>query len=412
MVTDCVDQGTCSGQFQDYDAFNPYLPGKVSRTGYNFLYEPLYFYNAYRDEIIPWIATGHEYNSDYTEVTIKIRPGVEWSDGQPWTAHDVVFTINMLRDHAPELTFAVDMQTWVKTAVASDSLTAHIALTAPNPRFVFTYFTHNFDNGVPIVPRHIWEGQDPKTFANFDLAQGWPVVSGPYRLAHSVPEQRIWDRREGWWATKIGFRQPPQVERLIYLPYMEEAKQVQNLATNAMDLCADMLPPNIRTTLEQNPNVTTWSGQEPPYGYLDWWPLSLGFNAQESPYDEPAFRWAVNHAINREQLVEVGWQGAGRTNPVAVPRLPSAQALHVPSPRLAGTISGGAVRSGPQRGSDAGVWVAAGRRGHLDAEWDTGQSAARHQPNFPRHRADLSRAVAAGWLCSQHAHDLGQLQRG
>ena len=58
LVTDCVDQGTCSGQFQDYDAFNPYLPGKVSRTGYNFLYEPLYFYNAYRDEIIPWIATG------------------------------------------------------------------------------------------------------------------------------------------------------------------------------------------------------------------------------------------------------------------------------------------------------------------------------------------------------------------
>ena len=67
LITDCVDQGTCSGQFQDYDAFNPYLPGKVSRTGYNFLYEPLYFYNAYRDEIIPWIATGHEYNADYTE---------------------------------------------------------------------------------------------------------------------------------------------------------------------------------------------------------------------------------------------------------------------------------------------------------------------------------------------------------
>ena len=121
MITDCVDQGTCSGQFQDYDAFNPYLPGKVSRTGYNFLYEPLYFYNAYRDEIIPWIATGHEYNADYTEVIIKFGPGVEWSDGQPWTAHDVVFTINMLRDHAPELTFAVDMQTWVETAVASEA---------------------------------------------------------------------------------------------------------------------------------------------------------------------------------------------------------------------------------------------------------------------------------------------------
>ena len=73
LITDCVDQGTCSGQFQDYDAFNPYLPGKVSRTGFNFLYEPLYFYNAYRDEIIPWIATGHEYNEDYTEVTALLH---------------------------------------------------------------------------------------------------------------------------------------------------------------------------------------------------------------------------------------------------------------------------------------------------------------------------------------------------
>lgn len=311
LVTDCVDQGTCSGQFQDYDSFNPYLPGKISRTGYNFLYEPLYFYNAYRDEIMPWIATEHTYNDDHTAVVINIRPGVEWSDGQPWTAHDLVYTINMLRENAPELTFAVDMQTWVKEAVAVDSLTARIILTAPNPRFVFTYFTHNFDNGVPIVPRHIWQGRDPKTFANFDLQQDWPIISGPYRLVLSVPAQRIWDRRADWWAEKIGFQNAPEVERLIYLPYMEEAQQVQNVATNILDLCAGMLPPNIQAVLEENSQVTTWSGSEPPYGYLDWWPLSLGFNAQESPYDEPEFRWAVNHAIDRDQIVEVGWQGAG-----------------------------------------------------------------------------------------------------
>ena len=322
LVTDCVDQGTCSGQFQDYGSFNPYLPGKVSRTGYNFLYEPLYFYNAYRDETMSWIATGHEYNDAYTEVIIKIRPGVEWSDGAPWTAHDLVYTINMLRANAPELTFAVDMQTWVEEAVAVDSLTARVALTAPNPRFVFTYFTHNFYNGVPIVPRHIWEGRDPKSFANFDLQKGWPIVSGPYRLALSVPAQRIWDLRAGWWAEKIGFQNAPAVERLIYLPYMEEAKQVQNVATNLMDLCADMLPPNIQAVLEQNPSVTTWSGAAPPYGYLDWWPLSLGFNVQESPYDEPAFRWAVNHAIDREQIVEVGWQGAGAPTLLPFPDFP------------------------------------------------------------------------------------------
>ena len=151
-------------QMLDYDSFNPYLPGVTSDTGFNFLFEPLYFYNAYgkKDNLVPWIAEGHEYNEDYTEVTIKIRPDVAWSDGQPWAVHDLVFTINMLKDNAPELSFSTDMKTWVKEAVAVDSLTARITLTSPNPRFVFSYFSNNFDNGVPIVPKHIWEKQpDP-----------------------------------------------------------------------------------------------------------------------------------------------------------------------------------------------------------------------------------------------------------
>ena len=140
LVLDCAENGPCGGQIKDYDSFNPYLAGTTSRTGSNFLYEPLYYYNAFveEDNLIPWIATGHEYNDDYTEVTIRLREGVEWSDGTPWTAADLVFTIDMLKAHAPMLSYSTDMQTWVDTAEALDPLTARIALTAPNPRFVFT----------------------------------------------------------------------------------------------------------------------------------------------------------------------------------------------------------------------------------------------------------------------------------
>ena len=313
LIVDCLDQ-SCAGQIQDYDSFHPYLPGSTSRTGYNFLYEPLYFYNAYSkgdDNITPWIATGHAYNDDFTEVTVQIRPGVEWSDGQPWTARDLVFTINMLKANAPDLTFSVDMDKWVKEAVAVDDLTARITLTAPNPRFIFSYFTHNFDNGVPIVPEHIWQGQDAKTFKNFDAAQGLPVFSGPYKLVLSTPDQRVWDLREDWWAKKIAFKELPKVERLIYLPYRDEPKRVQNLIANELDICGTLLPANAATVLERNPNATTWSGQDPPYGYLDWWPMSLGFNNLEAPLSDPDIRWAINHAIDRDQLVEIGQQNAG-----------------------------------------------------------------------------------------------------
>ena len=325
LILDCVDPGNCAGQLKDYDSFNPYVPGNISRTGYQFLYEPLYFYNAYkeRDNLIPWIAASHQFNDDYTEVTVAIRPGVEWSDGTPWTAHDLVFTINMLKANAPHLTFSTDMETWVASAEAVDELTARITLTAPNPRFVFTYFTHNFDNGVPIVPKHIWANRDSvDQFTNFDMQNNWPVVSGPYSLALSTTAQRIWDRRDDWWAAKIGFRDLPKVERLIFLPYFEETKRVQNVIANVMDSSVDLRPPNIKSTVDGNPNVTTWSGRKPPYGYLDWWPISLGFNNQEEPFSNPQIRWAINHAINRDQIVEVGWQGSGSKSLLPFPQFP------------------------------------------------------------------------------------------
>ncbi|NKB65812.1 MAG: hypothetical protein GKR89_02010 [Candidatus Latescibacteria bacterium] len=324
VILDCSSNSVCGGQLHDYNLFNPYSPGATAATGFNFLYEPLYFYNAFeeKDNIIPWIATGHEFNGDFTEVTIRIRDGVEWSDGTPWTAHDLVFTIEMLKAHEPALLFSTDMATWVKEAVAVDDLTARIVLTAPNPRFVFTYFTHNFGNGVPIVPKHIWEGRDAISFANFDMEKGWPVVSGPYQMALSEPNQRIWDLRRDWWAAKSGFQDLPKVERIIYLIFMEETKRVQNMIGNYLDSSLDVRPTNMVSILEGNPNVSTWSGREPPYGYLDWWPISLGFNNLEAPFSDPEIRWALNHAIDREQLVEIGWQGGGSSTLLPFPDYP------------------------------------------------------------------------------------------
>ena len=323
FISDCLHD-VCAGQFGDFDSLHPYLPGATSTTGFNFLYEPLYFYNAYSEngDITPWIAESHIYNAAHTEIEIKIRSGVEWSDGVPWTAHDLVFTVNMLKANAPELLFSVDMDKWVDKAVAVDSLTAHITLKAPNPRFVFSYFTYNFDNGIPIVPKHIWESQDAKTFKNLDVARGWPVVSGPYRMVMSTPEQRFYDVREDWWAAKTGFHALPKVERVIFLPRREESKRVQNMLANDLDICGTLLPANVRTILDHNPNITTWSDKEPPYGYLDWWPVSLGFNNLEEPFNDPEIRRAINHAINRQQLVEIGMQNAGDFTVLPFPDFP------------------------------------------------------------------------------------------
>jgi peptide/nickel transport system substrate-binding protein len=323
LIMDCAESNTCAGQIQDYSTFNPYLPGTVSRTGYNFVFEPLYFYNAFKGEVIPWISTGHQFNDDYSEVVINIRSGVRWNDGAPWTAHDLVFTVNMLKDNAPALTYSTDMENWVEEAIVIDSLTARIKLTAPNPRFVFSYFTSNFGIGVPIIPKHVWEDKDPNTFQNFDAEEGWPVFTGPYRLVVSTPQQRIWDLRQDWWAAETGFQKLPEVERIIYLTFLEEGKRVQNLITNQMDTSLDLRPPNILTVLDGNPRVSTWTGREPPYGYVDFWPISLGFNNLEAPFSDVDVRRAINYAINRAQLVEVGWQQAGTSTLLPFPDYPA-----------------------------------------------------------------------------------------
>ncbi len=372
FISDCLPDA-CAGQFKDFDSFHPFQVGATTTTGYNFLYEPLYFYNAYSKEgtIIPWIAESHEFSADYTEVIIKIRQGVKWSDGHPWTANDLVFTINMLKNNAPTLLFSVDMKKWVKEAVAVNDLVARISLTSPNPRFIFSYFTHNFDNGVPIIPKHIWQHEDPLTFKNLDLSKDLPVVTGPFRLVISTPEQRIYDRREDWWANEIGFQDLPHVERIIYLPRRDEAKRVQNILSNDLDICGTLLPANMRTLLEQNPNVTSWSGSAPPYGYLDWWPISLGFNNLEPPYNDPEIRWAINYAINRKQLAEIGMQGAGDFTTLPFPDFPalrkyvdSANSLleHHPIDKFNPKLTAKILQSKGYSLDEEGFWSKAGNR--------------------------------------------------
>ena len=377
LVLDCPDSGVGTGQYADWNSFNPFIPGGISRTGYNFVYEPLYFYNAYRDELIPWVAEGHSWNATYTEVAIRIRKGVEWSDGRPWTAHDLVFTLDMLRRNAPFLAGSTDIAATVDELEALDDHTARISLKRPSPRFVFDHLTNKFITGVTLVPRHVWEGRDPKTFRNLDIAGGSPVVSGPYRLVQSIPSRKVWDLRRDWWAARIGFRPLPKVERIIYLTYMGEPQRVERLVADELDSSLELRAANIEALLERNPRVTTWSGRQKPYGYLDHWPVSLGFNVLEKPYSEAAFRRAVAFAIDRRQLVEVGYRGAGEATLVPFPEFPAMRPYVEALGDLFEKHSHGQFdparsaelmeRSGWRRG-ESGFWERAGERASVPIE--------------------------------------------
>lgn len=328
--------GITGNRLTDFDTYNPFLPGIGTASGYPYNFEPLFLYNAFHEGstcgppemeceegIIPWLGEGHEFNADFTSVTVNVRDGVKWNDGEAFTANDVAFTFTMLKEHAPKLTWSIDVETWVDKVTADDDLTVTFSLTKPNPRFVFSYLVYHFDIGIPIVPAHIWEAENPEDYTFLDVENNLPVTTSPWKVVVSSAEQRIYDRRDDWWGAETGFLDLPAPERIIVLPGSGESQMVQMAINNELDLSIDLRPNNIQAVLEQNENITTWSGSEPPYGYLDWWPISLGFNDSAPPFNDPEIRWAINHCVDRTQLVELGYKGAGEPTLLPFPNYPA-----------------------------------------------------------------------------------------
>jgi peptide/nickel transport system substrate-binding protein len=312
--------GESPNQFTDVSFINPLAPvgSNLSRSGYQCVFEPLWFYNMLNGEEKPWLAESYEYNADFTEIAVKLRQGVEWNDGTLFTANDVQFTFHTVRDVAG-LDHSTEMKQWVKEVAVTDDLNFTFKLTAPNPRFFFEYCAFHSDVGQFIVPKHIFEGQDPTTFTNFDLEKGWPVATGPYKLVTSSAEQKVWDLRPDWWAAKVGFSPLPVPERLIFLPGYDEAKMAQMVIANEADITLNISPATMPTLFAQNPKIITHSEQKPPYGYTDWWPSGLGFNCEVAPWDDPEMRWAISYMIDRDQLVEFGYRGAGEPTVLPYP---------------------------------------------------------------------------------------------
>ena len=310
------------GKYDDHELWNPYAVGANHQNGPGLFYEPLYFYSAFADKMIPWLAESHQYSSDFKQLTIKTRSGITWSDGRPFSADDVAFTLAALVKQGSNVRWGVDVQQFVDDVRATDANTVAITFKVPAPKFLF-FMAYKYDIGVYPVPKHIFQDQaDWARFTHYDLAKGWPVTTGPWRLVYSSPDQKIIDRRDSWWAATAGLAPLPKVERIVYLPNPGETQMAQAYITNQIDCSLDLRPNTIKTVIAQNPKIITHSGRELPYGYVDWWPTSLYVNNEKAPFNDKDVRWAISHFIDRKQVIDVGYGGAGTTYPLPLPSYP------------------------------------------------------------------------------------------
>jgi peptide/nickel transport system substrate-binding protein len=308
-------------KWADYDNWNPYSVGAQAGYGQNIMFEPLAYYSAFADKEILWLAESYEYSSDYKSLTIKIRPNINWSDGKPFTAEDVAYTLTTLKELGPKVQWGSDVKQYVAEAVATNPTTVEIKFNVPAPRFFF-FMSFKFDIGIYIVPKHIFQDQDWTSFKNYDLAKGWPVTTGAYQVVLGSPEQKVWDRRAEWWAVEAGLVDAmPGPERLVLLPFGDSDQAAQALLSNQADH-GRVSVQNAKVVLDGNAKATTHSGRELPYGYVDWWPMSLFVNTTKPPFDDPDVRWALSYFIDRQQLIDVALNGVGVTSALPMPPYP------------------------------------------------------------------------------------------
>ena len=306
-------------RLRNVENFNWWLPGNTHarHAAGKGLIEYLFYTNLNTGEIISWLGESFEYNDYFDAIDVKIREGVKWSDGVAFTAHDVKFTIDMVKGNAPHLNRSTLWNDMISDVEVRDDYNLTIKLHRPDPRFFQVQFGFGWENHTPIVPKHVWEGEDPLTFSNFAPEKRWPLGTGAYRLSYSGPDAQYYDRRDDWWATEIGFHNAPKVERIEYISVANDDVAAQLYIDNRFDAGPPLLKGTFEAARGFNEALRSWNFEGPVWGAPDGCNYVLILNNQKKHFNDVNVRWAINHAIDRGEITGSVYEGGVR--PVVVP---------------------------------------------------------------------------------------------
>ena len=281
------------------DLFNPFFNtnqgGDFGAQG--LLYEELYFTNLYTGQQTPWLATQATYNSNLTQLTFTIRPGVKWNDGQALTSADVKFTFDLMAAHP-----ALDQNgvlPLIKSVTAPDSSTVVFTLVHPDSTALF-----RIGDQVFIVPQHTWGNisGDPAKFANDKN----PVGTGPYLLKSFSPDLITYTVNPSYWGTK------PQVQTIQVPSIKDNTTAITDMIQGKLDWMGTGWNPDydpLYSQKDQQHNHTWFAASNTVMLYL---------NLQKAPFNNLLVRKAINAAINRSQLPQGVAKYAQVANPTGV----------------------------------------------------------------------------------------------
>jgi peptide/nickel transport system substrate-binding protein len=228
----------------------------------------------------------------------------------------------MLKTHAPLLNFSIPIKNEMASAVAVDDRTVKITLNAPDPFFVLSYLAGTTSQAIVPLPKKVGENVDPVTFKNQWNNGTDAMVSGPYVVKNFSSTEWDYKRNDNWWGAKTGaFKLPAPLE--IHRPWIgDDATAQQALVTNDSDIGGATTPSTQSAMLAQNPKLTPYSGIN---GWVDPCPRMLTLNTTIAPWDKKEMRHALSYAMNRRQIVDVVYEGAGGDSAVSNFIFPSLQ---------------------------------------------------------------------------------------
>lgn len=273
------------GANQGHDVLNPFTTtAAASDNIIEKMYEHL-FYVKNDGEFVPWLADSWEVSDDAKEYTFYLNENAMWSDGEPLTADDVVFTFQMLMDNNLEPSTTRE----INTVEAVDTYTVKFTTNSS-----FVPFLYRAGGETYIVPEHIWgEIDDVIAFTNNEN----PVGSGPF----------VWDRWvEGEYVTLLKnenyWKGDVLIDKINVIIY--RSTDAQALALKAGELDVTGTDPSQVGTYVGVEDVSIDQSNVNRLCYMGW-------NLRRWPFSSNDVRKAIALAVDRKDVVESAYLGYG-----------------------------------------------------------------------------------------------------
>jgi peptide/nickel transport system substrate-binding protein len=278
------------GLAEDPDILDPTLARTyVGRIVFSSICDKLFDIDE-KLNVVPQLALSHETAADGKSVTIKLRPGVKFHDGETFDAEAAKFSLDRHMSltgsfRKPELS-AVDHVEVV------DPLTIKLVLKTP---FAPLLAQLTDRSGMMVAPKAAQDAGD-----KFGLK---PVCAGPYKFVERVQQDRIVvERFQDYW-NKDNVR----IDRIVYLPIVDATVRLANLKSGGLELIERVLATDVKD-VRADPKLKLSTALELGYQTVT---INVGkSDAAKNPLgSDPRVRQAFNAAIDREALVQVVFNG-------------------------------------------------------------------------------------------------------